>query len=126
MTEDEISTVAVGYNDDPTKERIHYQTFLIPHTDFGQDMLEKFKEVGRDFDKLVRRKDALEDKAKFGNEKFKAGIKKERENTVQLIKKRLSKQEERIEELNGLDQVNLNDAKARKQELEELLEEIEE
>lgn len=47
-----------------------------------------------------------------------------RKDVEQLIKDRLEKQEERVEKLNALDRVNLNDAKARKQELEELLEEV--
>lgn len=41
-----------------------------------------------------------------------------------LIQDRLEKQEERVENLTGLDRVNLNDAKARRQELEELLDEV--
>lgn len=42
----------------------------------------------------------------------------------QLIKERLETQRKRVEENNAFDQLNLNDAKARVDELEKLLEEV--
>ena len=42
-----------------------------------------------------------------------------------LIQDRLKTQEQRVEKYNAFDKLNLNDAKARKQELESLLEELE-
>lgn len=47
-----------------------------------------------------------------------------RTDVAQLIQDRLEKQEERVEKYNAFDKLNLNDAKARKQELEDLLEEV--
>lgn len=56
---EELPTAVIAYNDDPTMDRTHYQTFLDPDTEFGEKMLKKFDEVGRDYDELVRRKDVL-------------------------------------------------------------------
>ena len=41
-----------------------------------------------------------------------------------LIQDRLEKQEQRVDNLTGLDRVNLNDAKARREELKSLLDEV--
>lgn len=57
---EELPTVAVGYNDDHTVDFTRYQTFLCPHTEFGEKMLRGFKDVGRDHDELVRRQDVVE------------------------------------------------------------------
>ena len=42
-----------------------------------------------------------------------------------LIQDKIKRAEEKIQKYNGLDKLNLNDAKARKQELESFLEELE-
>ena len=48
-----------------------------------------------------------------------------RKDVKALIQDKIKRAEEKIEKYNGLDRLNLNDAKARKQELESLLEELE-
>lgn len=48
-----------------------------------------------------------------------------RSDVKALIQERLEKAEEKVEKYNGFDRLFLNDAKARKRELELLLEEIE-
>jgi len=52
-----LETRIIAYNDDLTTDKVKYQTFMHPFTDFGQRMLERFDEVGRDYDELVRRQD---------------------------------------------------------------------
>jgi len=49
---------------------------------------------------------------------------KDVESIQQVIENRLEKQEKRVEKYNAFDKLNLNDAKARKQELESLLQEL--
>jgi hypothetical protein len=49
-----------------------------------------------------------------------------RSDVKALVQERINQAEEKVEKYNGLDKLNLNDAKARKQELKELLEDIEE
>jgi len=47
-----------------------------------------------------------------------------RQDVEALIQDRLEKQEQRVDNLTGLDRVNLNDAKARREELKSLLDEV--
>ena len=49
---------------------------------------------------------------------------KDVDNIEQLIRNRLEKQEKRVEKYDAFNKLNLNDAKARKQELEQVLQEI--
>lgn len=48
-----------------------------------------------------------------------------RKDVAELIQKRLKKQEKRVDELDAFNNVDLNDAKARRQELKEILEIVE-
>ncbi|MFB6209584.1 MAG: hypothetical protein ABEJ56_05635 [Candidatus Nanohaloarchaea archaeon] len=51
----------------------------------------------------------------------------EPENVVeQVVRRRFREQDERVEELSALDKVSLNDAKARREELRDLIDELSE
>lgn len=109
----ETAAIEIVGKDVATEEKIR-AVVLNQYEDPRENIMEEER------NELVRRTDAEQTIQEASNTAYQAGKKDRQEHTLKLIEERIQEQERHVEKYSALDQVNLNDAKARRQELESL------